>query len=137
MPLTLPLIGEARPRNWVSDAAPHEAKGSETDRNGVALAALNSAIDAYCAAHQVKHESLAAECGTSKGNFSRMLSGRYDQAVPLHLLDVLPRALVSDFLARMSTANDDPLAVATEQFLTLGLRLVELARAGRERRVRR
>ncbi len=135
MPGTMTLTRDARPRNTVS-AEPAPGRVTETSRNAVSLLHLNAAIDAYCAAHRVKEETLAVECGHSKGNWSRMLSGRYDQSFPLPLLDVLPREIVADFLDRMRLEHDDPIAVAAEQFIQSGMRFMALARRHRPTRGR-
>lgn len=135
MSASLPLMGEARLRKKVS-AEFASPSTPETVRNEVsepfALECLNRSIDAYCAAMQMKEETLAANVGMSRGNFSRLLSGRYDQKLPLDLLDKLPREIVTDFLARMQEQHEDPTLVAADQLVRAGIRFIRLAHRRRQ-----
>lgn len=103
------------------------ASSRETERNRVALACLNAALDAYFSAHGVKEENFALEHGMSKGNWSRMRTGL--QAFPVNLLDEMPMEVVGDFLHRMNESTQaDPMTIAAEQLALAAVRYLRTAR---------
>ena len=101
----------------------HPQPAVVTDGKSFSLGCLNAAIDAS----GVPRKALAADCGLSDAQFSRLTSGV--QGFPVSLLDRLPKPITSDFLRRMDDAlGCDPVAAAAEQLAMAAVRYLSVAR---------
>lgn len=111
-------------------AAPFHAElHMETTGKRVAVNCLNAAIESFLVAREMSRAQLAEDiCGTSEGNFSKIVNGV--QGDFWALVYRLPGDIRADFYDRLhETEHTDPLIVAMEQLHVAMFRVLRLTGA--------